>query len=183
MDKYWNAFVSMISRPREYVFGEGRNFTLTDAVIYVAILGAIVGFFTGLMGGKAFWGAGASVSGGVGAFGGLIVGAIGAVIGLFIWAAILYVILAILKVSVDFSKLVSASGLAYTGNIAGIIPIIGGIIAAVWQLYLLYLSLIGVADVPPDKSRTTIIILVVIYLLLLLLSFLLVGLAVVSVLS
>ncbi len=182
MNKYWDAFVSMITRPREYVSGEGRNFTLTDAVIYVAIIGAIVGFFTGLIGGKTFGGAGVPVGGG-GAIGGLIVGAIGAVVGLFIGAAILYVILAILKVNADFSKLVAASGLAYTGNIASVIPFIGGIIAVVWQLYLLYLALIGVADVPPDKSRTTIIIIVVIYIVIILVAFLLAGLAVVAALS
>ncbi len=183
MNKYWDAFVSMITRPREYVEGDGKGFTLTDAVIYVAIIGAVVGFFTGLIGGKTFGGADVPFGGGGGAIGGLILGAIGAVVGLLIGAAILYVILAILKVNVDFSKLVSASGLAYTGNIASIIPFIGSIIAAVWQLYLLYLSLIGVAEVPSDKAKTTIIIIVIIYLIIFFLAFLLAGMAMVAALS
>ncbi|GEM_PF-3390743 len=173
--KYWDAFVGMITRPREYVFGEGKNFSLVDAVIYVAIIGAIVGFFTGLFGVHTFGGRELPFSGGTGALGGLVAGAIGAVIGLFIGAVILYIILAILKVKVDFSKLVSAAGLSYTGNIASIIPLIGGIIAAIWQLYLLYLALMGVADVPPDKSKLTIIILIVIYIILMLLAMMVAG--------
>ncbi len=182
MEKYWNAFVSMITRPREYVFGEGKVFTVTDSVIYVAILGAIVGLVNGLIGPGTFGGE-VPLGGNLGPVGGLIVGAVGAVVGLFIGAAILYLIMALLKVDVEFSRLVAASALATTGSIAGIVPIIGDIIATIWQLYLLYLALIGVADVPPDKSRTTIIIIVVIYLVIILITVLLVGLAAFAVLS
>ncbi len=180
--KYWDMFLGMVSRPRDYVFNEGKNVTLLDAVIYVAIIGAIVGFISGLLGSAAL--AMFGMESGTGPILGLIWGAIGAVIGLFIGGLIIYVILLIVGAGgVDLTKVFVASGLSYTGNIASIIPVIGGIIALIWELYLLYLALIGVADVPPDKSRLVIIILVVIGLILALLGVLIMGAAMSAVMS
>ncbi len=172
--KYWDMFLGMVSRPRDFVFNEGRYVTLLDVVIYVAILGAIIGFINGIFGSAAL--AMFGMKSGTGPVLGLIWGAIGAVLGIFIGGLIIYVILLIVGAGgVDLTKVFVASGLSYTGNIASIIPIIGGIIALIWELYLLYLALIGVADVPPDKSRLVIIILVVLSLLLFLIAIIVMG--------
>ena len=172
----------MVSRPRDFVFGEGKDITLADVIVYVAIIGAIVGFVNGLLGSATL--ATLGLEPGTGPLIGLIYGAIGAVIGLFIGGLIIYVILAIVGAGgTNLSKVFVAAGLSYTANIASIVPIIGGIVAFIWQLYLLHISLIGVADVPPEKSRLVIIIIVILTLLLSLLMILLIGATLSSIMS
>ncbi len=135
-----NKWMAVLTKPSEASFeAEKANVNLTNMIIWLAIAGAISGFFGGI--GTWFF-----ARGGIGdPIGGLIIGAIGGVIGYFIGEAILYLIARALGGTGDFNTQAYLMSLYYVpiiivGGVFSIFPPLGALVRFLLGLYSLYLT-------------------------------------------
>jgi hypothetical protein len=115
-------------------------------LIAAIIAGVGSGFFASSFGGGSF-------------FGGFISTLIGALFGWILWSAVSYFVgTSIFKGQADLGEMLRVVGFAYTPQLLGIIPCIGGIVGAIWSLIAGFIAIRQGLDLDNTKAFLTIVV-------------------------
>lgn len=155
-----NSSMAVLQHPAVATFEEHEKNDLQAATIYVVIGGLLSGVFGAIRA--------ATQQGNVGT--GLIGGAIGALIGFYIYLGLVYVLGRAFGGTGNFGELaydisLFSAPITAVGSLLGIIPVLGGIAALVLGIYQIYLTYLGIQsgmNLPKDKA---IIVMVIIFLI------------------
>jgi hypothetical protein len=155
-----NSSMAVLQHPSVSTFEEHERNDLQAATIYVAIGGLISGVFGGIRA--------ATQQGNVGS--GLIGGALGAVIGFYIYLGLVYLLGRAFGGTGNFGELgydvaLFTAPITAISSLLSIIPVLGGIAAlalAIYNIYLTYLGIQSGMNLPKDKA---ILVMVIIFLI------------------
>ncbi len=166
-----------VTAPQEAFRRMRENGDYMSPLLWVVIIGVVVGLFSFLSslafsGGNPFAGLPddlqeqlgpltAMASGGVG-IGAIIMTPIMAIIGMFIWAGILHLCLlavgALGGSQAGFEGTFRAASYSYIGALPSIVPIVGGLVALVWTVFLLVVGISTVHRTTQGKAVIAILI-------------------------
>jgi len=159
----------VITNPVEFYRNMPTEGGYANPLIFVAVMAAITGLMISIFSIVGFGGAGAMMAGGF-ALAAIIVFPIMAVIGSFIFAAIIFVIWKLMGSDKNYE--VAYRCTAYSFAIAPIVmllslvPYLGGIIKTLWGAFLLYIASTEVHQIKAQTAKTVFGILAAIGLLL-----------------
>jgi len=151
-----NSSMAVLQHPAVATFEEHEKNDLQAATIYVAIGGLLSGVFGAIRA--------ATQQGNVGT--GLIGGAIGALIGFYIYLGLVYLLGRAFGGTGNFGELaydisLFSAPITAVGSLLGIIPVLGGIAALVVGIYQIYLTYLGIQsgmNLPGNKALWVILI-------------------------
>lgn len=151
IDGIIGAVKGVITNPVEFFRTMPKTGGFGDPLVFAVVIGVVVGIIQAVIGFVTIQGALRYAS-----LGAIVMGPIGALIGSFIGAAIIFVIWKIMGSNENYETAYRCTAYSYAiapiTVLVGLIPYVGSLVGLVWGLYLIVTASVEVHKIPAKKA-------------------------------